>query len=116
MKYKKRKLDLSLFTSWAYARSHDKFQNAYDDLKTLAKNVMEDFIRGAQMLWKISLGVHHLIRVNAFFLRRRYGVRCSNMAESYNSWVANEQNMPITTTLDQIHMKIMKQMPERHVY
>ena len=102
-KYRKRKLALSLFTSCAYARSHEEFQNAYGDLKTLATNVTENFFRGAPLdHW-----------VNAFFPGRKYGVMCSNMAESYNSWVANERNLPITSMIDQIRVKIMKQMSDR---
>ncbi|XP_028110758.1 uncharacterized protein LOC114309248 [Camellia sinensis] len=47
---------------------------------------------------------------NAFFRGRRYGEMCSNDAESFNSWIREACNLPVTRMIDSIRAKIMNQM------
>ncbi|XP_028084377.1 uncharacterized protein LOC114285536 [Camellia sinensis] len=50
---------------------------------------------------------------NAFFRGRRYGEMCSNATESFNSWVREARNLPITRMVDSIRTKLMRQMAKR---
>ncbi|KAL7182356.1 hypothetical protein ACSBR1_041125 [Camellia fascicularis] len=43
----------------------------------------------------------------------RYGEMCSNAAESFNSWVREARNLPITRMVDSIWTKLMRQMVKR---
>jgi len=101
--FRKKTLALQLFMSCASAHTVDEYMEHYRDLGILAGETMNKFLESAP--------VEHW--VNAFFPGRRYGVMTSNMAESYNSWIINERNLPITTMLDQIRVKVMKQMSDR---
>ncbi|KAL7220728.1 hypothetical protein ACSBR2_013588 [Camellia fascicularis] len=42
-----------------------------------------------------------------------YGEMCSNAAESFNSWVREVRNLPITRMVDSIRTKLMRQMAKR---
>ncbi|KAF9609928.1 hypothetical protein IFM89_019331 [Coptis chinensis] len=42
-----------------------------------------------------------------------FGEMCSNIAESFNSWIGKERYMPITSMLDTIRVKIMDMMTRR---
>ncbi|KAL7186973.1 hypothetical protein ACSBR2_028638 [Camellia fascicularis] len=44
---------------------------------------------------------------------RRYGELCSNAAESFNSWVREARNLLITSMVDSIRTKLMRQMAKR---
>ncbi|KAL7194783.1 hypothetical protein ACSBR1_035090 [Camellia fascicularis] len=46
---------------------------------------------------------------------RRYGEMCSNVAESFNSWVREARNLPITNMVDSIRAKLMQQIAKRRV-
>ncbi|KAL7212721.1 hypothetical protein ACSBR2_015408 [Camellia fascicularis] len=46
---------------------------------------------------------------------RRYGEMCSNVAESFNSWIRKACNLPITCLINSIRAKIMRQMSKRRV-
>ncbi|KAL7171084.1 hypothetical protein ACSBR2_035862 [Camellia fascicularis] len=46
---------------------------------------------------------------------RRYGEMCSNAAESFNLWIREARNLPITRLVDSIRAKIMRQMSKRRV-
>ncbi|XP_028062631.1 uncharacterized protein LOC114265963 [Camellia sinensis] len=50
---------------------------------------------------------------NAFFRGRRYGEMCSNAAESFNSWIREARNLPVTRMVNSIRAKIMRQMSKR---
>ncbi|KAL7193686.1 hypothetical protein ACSBR2_025325 [Camellia fascicularis] len=52
---------------------------------------------------------------NAFFRRRCYGEMCPNATESFNSWVREARNLPITRMIDNIKVKIMRQMAKHRV-
>ncbi|KAL7211499.1 hypothetical protein ACSBR2_014379 [Camellia fascicularis] len=44
---------------------------------------------------------------------KRYGEMCSNAAESFNNWIKEAHNLPITRLVDAIRTQIMNQMSER---
>ncbi|KAL7250847.1 hypothetical protein ACSBR1_012795 [Camellia fascicularis] len=46
---------------------------------------------------------------------RRYGEMSSNAAESFNSWIREARNLPITRMVDSIRAQIMRQMAKRRV-
>ncbi|XP_026396683.1 uncharacterized protein LOC113291354 [Papaver somniferum] len=50
---------------------------------------------------------------NAYCLGCRYGDMCSNIAESFNSWIKEAKGMPIATLVNWIRLKIMDQMSKR---
>ncbi|XP_028070019.1 uncharacterized protein LOC114272493 [Camellia sinensis] len=52
-------------------------------------------------------------QVATAFLGDRYGEICSNVAESFNSWIREALHLPITQMVDSIRMKIMDQMSKR---
>ncbi|KAL7163931.1 hypothetical protein ACSBR2_039943 [Camellia fascicularis] len=52
---------------------------------------------------------------NSFFRGKRYGEMCSNVAESFNSWIREAHNLPITQMVDSIRAKLMQQMAKRRV-
>ncbi|GMP86282.1 hypothetical protein CsSME_00039110 [Camellia sinensis var. sinensis] len=49
----------------------------------------------------------------SFCRGRRYGEMCSNVAESFNSWIRDACNLPITRMVDSIWTKLMRQMAKR---
>ncbi|XP_061993696.1 uncharacterized protein LOC133711611 [Rosa rugosa] len=49
----------------------------------------------------------------AFYTSCRYGIMANGIAESFNSWIANERLMPVYCMLDQTRIKQMEQMGER---
>ncbi|KAL7172177.1 hypothetical protein ACSBR2_031801 [Camellia fascicularis] len=49
----------------------------------------------------------------SFCRGRRYGEMCSYAAESFNSWVREARNLPITRMVDSIRTKLMRQMAKR---
>ncbi|KAL7171997.1 hypothetical protein ACSBR2_031649 [Camellia fascicularis] len=50
---------------------------------------------------------------NAYFRGKRYDEICSNAAESFNNWIKEARNLPITRLVDAIRTQIMNQMSER---
>ncbi|KAL7247572.1 hypothetical protein ACSBR2_002481 [Camellia fascicularis] len=46
---------------------------------------------------------------------KRYGEMSSNAAESFNSWIRDACNLPITKMVDKIRVQLMQQMAKRHV-
>ncbi|KAL6198790.1 hypothetical protein ACLB2K_028579 [Fragaria x ananassa] len=52
---------------------------------------------------------------NAYFPGKRYGGMCSNIAESFNSWVKEERELPIYELVDGIRLKVMKMNSERRL-
>ncbi|XP_028091988.1 uncharacterized protein LOC114292280 [Camellia sinensis] len=50
---------------------------------------------------------------NAYFRGKRYGEMCSNAAESFNNWIKEVRNLPITHLVDAIKTQEMNQMSER---
>ncbi|KAL7223291.1 hypothetical protein ACSBR1_024865 [Camellia fascicularis] len=58
----------------------------------------------------------HRVGLSCFSCRgSRYGEKCSNAAESFNSWIREARNLPITKLVDSIRAKIMRQMSKRRV-
>jgi len=51
--------------------------------------------------------------MDLFFKGKRYGEYCSNIAESFNSWILKDKVMPIISCLDGIRVKVMEQMARR---
>ncbi|OVA01455.1 hypothetical protein BVC80_509g28 [Macleaya cordata] len=93
----------TLFDKCAYAATHSDFKRAYDDLVRVGGYKVKKFVD--------NVPFEHW--VNAYFSGERYEEMCSNVAESFNSWISNERHMPVTSMLDQIRLKMMKMMSER---
>ncbi|KAL7230354.1 hypothetical protein ACSBR2_008779 [Camellia fascicularis] len=51
-------------------------------------------------------------KIDAFIQGKRYGEMCSNAAESFNNWIKEACNLPITRLVDAIRTQIMNQMSE----
>ena len=102
-KSKKKSFILQLFVDCAYASTHLDFQSAFDDLKSAAGKEINEFLKKAP--------IDHW--ANAYFPGQRYGMMCSNIAESFNGWIVKERTLPITSMLDKIRVKLMIMMSNR---
>src|ERR1700726_3715885 len=49
----------------------------------------------------------------AFFRGSRYGVMANSIAESFNSWISIEREMPVYAMLDKTRIKVMELMSKR---
>ncbi|KAL7211893.1 hypothetical protein ACSBR2_014700 [Camellia fascicularis] len=52
---------------------------------------------------------------NAYFRGKRYGEMTSNAAESFNKWILDARNYPITRLVDTLRNQIMTMRAERKV-
>ncbi|XP_070668839.1 uncharacterized protein [Malus domestica] len=50
---------------------------------------------------------------NAYFRGKKYGEMCSNIAESFNSWILDEHKMPTYQMIDNIRVKLMGMSSDR---
>ncbi|XP_026395874.1 uncharacterized protein LOC113290488 [Papaver somniferum] len=85
------------------------------------KNNVRSFDQGMQKLKDMGCdGLHKFLSEipvecwsNAHCMGCRYGDMCSNIAESFNSWIKEAKGMPIATLVNWIRLKIMEQMSTR---
>ncbi|KAL7258271.1 hypothetical protein ACSBR1_004403 [Camellia fascicularis] len=89
----------------AYAPTITTFNQMTDEFQQSGKAIATKFLVDA----------HPQHWVNAFFRGRRYGEMSSNAAESFNSWIREARNLPITRMVDSIRGQIMRQMAKRRV-
>ncbi|XP_028065541.1 uncharacterized protein LOC114268558 [Camellia sinensis] len=79
------------------------FNHRVEQFQKSGRSVASEFLANA----------HPQHWANVFFRGRRYGEICSNAAESFNSWVCEARNLPITRMVDSIQTKLMRQMAKR---
>lgn len=100
---KKRNLAVKLFVRCAYAPNEACFRQNFEELLAIDKQKVQSFLKDAPFSnW-----------ANAFFNGFRYGDMCSNVAESFNSWIRRERLMPITEMVDGIRIKMMRNIAKR---
>lgn len=59
-------------------------------------------------------GLHLKNYANSHFPGSRYGELCSNVSESFNSWILNLRTLPITQLVNGIRSKMMTLISDRH--
>ncbi|KAL6189021.1 hypothetical protein ACLB2K_040411 [Fragaria x ananassa] len=96
---------VSMFNYCAYASTKEQFVEELSRFKKVGGKIAVKFLA--------SLPNENLS--NAYFPGKRYGEMCSNIAESFNSWVKEERELPIYELVDSIHLKVMKMNSERRL-
>ncbi|KAH7842355.1 hypothetical protein Vadar_004352 [Vaccinium darrowii] len=95
---------IHLFGMAAYAPNEGSFNEQIAKLKSYGIKKVEDFLTNAPKdHWAC-----------AFFPGKRYGEMSSSLSESFNSWIREEQHLPVTQLVDRIRVKIMEQLSARH--
>ncbi|XP_028075915.1 uncharacterized protein LOC114278109 [Camellia sinensis] len=89
----------------AYAPTITTFNQKADEFQQSGKAIATKFLADA----------HPQHWANAFFRSRRYGEMSSNVAKSFNFWIREARNLPITRMVDSIRGQIMRQMAKRRV-
>ncbi|XP_026410384.1 uncharacterized protein LOC113305577 [Papaver somniferum] len=92
------------FQEATYALSYENHAKAIQKIRDLNCDWVADYI--------------HTIPpesyVNTYFKGCRYGYTSSTLGESFNSWILVHKKMPTSAFLDQIRMKVMVMMADRH--
>ncbi|KAI8572521.1 hypothetical protein RHMOL_Rhmol01G0205800 [Rhododendron molle] len=94
---------VNLFSLCAYAPNERMFDDLISDLKRQGK--------GREVTFLSRLPKEHW--AYAFFPAKRYGEMWSNLAECFNSWIQEEQHLPVTQLVDGIRVKMMEKIAER---
>ena len=94
---------LSIFTKCAYTSKVSFFTKYIGELESIGGDEIKDFLK--------SLPPKNYS--NAHFLGNRYGDLCSNVAESFNSWILNQRTLLIFQLVDGIHTKMMTLIGDR---
>ncbi|XP_026429588.1 uncharacterized protein LOC113325982 [Papaver somniferum] len=94
---------MGLFKECFYSSTHEGFDQGMQKLKDMGCDGLHKFLS--------EIPVECLS--NAHCLGCRYGYMCSNIAESFNSWIKEAKGMPIATLVNWIRLKIMEQMSTR---
>ncbi|XP_028087632.1 protein FAR1-RELATED SEQUENCE 4-like [Camellia sinensis] len=89
----------------AYAPTEALFQQHWTMLKGTGRSGINNFLE--------DMPPKHL--ANAYFKGKRYGEMTSNAAESFNKWILDAHNYPITRLVDIIRNQIMTMRAERKV-
>ncbi|KAL6129949.1 hypothetical protein ACLB2K_068331 [Fragaria x ananassa] len=96
---------VSLFNCCAYASTNEQFAEELSRFKKVGGKIAIKFLASLpDENWS-----------NAYFPGKRYGEMCSNIAESFNSWVKEEHELPIYELVDGIRLKVMKMNSERRL-
>ncbi|XP_026459168.1 uncharacterized protein LOC113359805 [Papaver somniferum] len=94
---------IDLFKQCLYSSMHEGFHQGMQKLKDMGCDGLHKFLSDLKVeCWS-----------NAHCLGCRYGDMCSNIAESFNSWIKEAKGMPIETLVNWIRLKIMDQMSKR---
>ncbi|XP_026385145.1 uncharacterized protein LOC113280776 [Papaver somniferum] len=94
---------MGLFKECFYSSTHEGFDQGMQKFKDMGCDGLHKFLSEIPVeYWS-----------NAHCLGCRYGDMCSNIAESFNSWIKEAKGMPIATLVNWIRLKIMEQMSTR---
>ncbi|XP_048438006.1 uncharacterized protein LOC125476209 [Pyrus x bretschneideri] len=93
----------NLFQKCCYAPSQLVFDQ---EMKTLIKD-------GGTIIQKFLQNTPKENWSNAYFRGKKYGEMCSNIAESFNSWILDERKMPTYQMIDNIRVKLMEMSSDR---
>ncbi|XP_026399591.1 uncharacterized protein LOC113295472 [Papaver somniferum] len=94
---------MGLFKECFYSSTHEGFDQGMQKLKDMGCDGLHKFLSEIPVeCWS-----------NAHCLVYRYGDMCSNIAESFNSWIKEAKGMPIATLVNWIRLKIMEHMSTR---
>ncbi|CAN6702073.1 unnamed protein product [Malus baccata var. baccata] len=93
----------NLFQKCCYALSQLVFDQ---EMKTFIKD-------GATIIQKFLQNTPKENWSNAYFMGKKYGEMCSNIAESFNSWILDERKMPTYQMIDNIRVKLMEMTSDR---
>ncbi|XP_026457026.1 uncharacterized protein LOC113357783 [Papaver somniferum] len=94
---------MGLFKECFYSLTHQGFDQGMQKLKDMGCDGLHKFLSEIPVeCWS-----------NAHCLGCRYDDMCSNIAESFNSWIKEAKGMPIATLVNWIKLKIMEQMSTR---
>ncbi|XP_026430916.1 uncharacterized protein LOC113328037 [Papaver somniferum] len=94
---------MGLFKECFYSSTHEGFDQGMQKLKDMGCDGLHKFLSEIPVeCWS-----------NAHWLGCHYGDMCSNIAESFNSWINETKGMPIATLVNWIRLKIMEQMSTR---
>lgn len=92
-----------LFRECAYASSEKEFFDKLEELKQKGGRIVKSFLEGLPFeSW-----------TNAFSKCCRYGEMSSNAAESFNAWIMDVRELPITHMVDSIRLKLMEWFSKR---
>ncbi|XP_028067469.1 uncharacterized protein LOC114270220 [Camellia sinensis] len=94
---------LTLFSRCAYAPTIELFNELFEEFKGRCGRSVEKFLEDLpNECW-----------CNAHFQGKRYGEMCTNVAESFNSWIRDERHLFSTSLVDAIWVKLMEQFSRR---
>ncbi|XP_026423607.1 uncharacterized protein LOC113319573 [Papaver somniferum] len=94
---------MDFFKQCFYSSTHEGFHQGMQKLKDMGCDGLHKFLSDLPLeCWS-----------NAHCLGCRYGDMCSNIAESFNSWIREAKGMPIETLVNWIRLNIMDQMSKR---
>ncbi|XP_026378334.1 uncharacterized protein LOC113272751 [Papaver somniferum] len=94
---------MDLFKQCFYSSTHKGFHEGMQKLKDMGCDGLHKFLSDLPVeCWS-----------NAHCLGCRYGDMCSNIADSFNSWIKEAKGMPIATLVNWIRLKIMDHMSKR---
>lgn len=91
---------IKLFVDCAYAATHKQYQDALAILLSYGGDNVKKFLD--------SIQPEHW--VSAYFEGEKYGVMSSGVAESFNNWVSEGRDLPVTAFVDFIRVKTMSKM------
>ncbi|KAM2104908.1 hypothetical protein ACFX1R_015463 [Malus domestica] len=97
------KVIANLFQECCYAPSQLVFDQ---EMKTLIKD-------GGTIIQKFLQNTPKENWSNAYFRGKKYGEMCSNIAQSFNSWILDERKMPTYQMIDNIRVKLMEMSSDR---
>ncbi|XP_026410438.1 uncharacterized protein LOC113305638 [Papaver somniferum] len=94
---------MDLLKQCFYSSIHEGFREGMKKLKDVGCDGLHKFLSDLPVeCWS-----------NAHCEGCRYGDMCSNIAESFNTWIREAKGMPIATLVNWIRLKIMDQMSKR---
>lgn len=102
-KFEKRDELIAKFNTIAHAYTHKEFLEALEEFNNIGNARANAFVASLPVVkW-----------TNAHFPGLRYNETSSALAESYNAWILQERNLPITALIDKIRMRVMTMYNDR---